>query len=255
MPEIFGRLSQSEEEEALAHWLEELGVPDPWVSAATLVAAGVRKSEIATKLDGIRPEAAAAGVQWLENVLRIDELIADARHATGRIGELVASVKRYSYMDEAPYQEIDVHDGLDSTLKMFNSETRKGIEVKREYDRALPRIFAYPSELNQVWTNLIDNALDAMSGSGTLTIRTVREPEAALVEIGDTGSGIPEEIQSRIFEPFFTTKGVGKGTGLGLDIVYRIVTRRHHGTIRLYSQPGNTRFQVRVPYKQPVEKN
>ena len=114
----------------------------------------------------------------------------------------------------------------------------------------MPKIFAYASELNQVWTNLIDNAIDAMDGKGTLTIRTIREPEAALVEIVDTGAGIPEDIKSRIFEPFFTTKSVGKGTGLGLDIVYRIVTRRHHGSIRVYSEPGQTRFQVRLPYKQ-----
>jgi signal transduction histidine kinase len=247
-------LGRADEEEALAQWLDALGVPDAWLCAPTLVAAGLLKADLAARVDAMPRESVLAGLQWLENVLRIDELIQDARNATGRISELVASVKQYSYMDEAPFQEIDIHDGLDSTLRMFASETKKGIEVVREYDRSLPRIHAFAPELNQVWTNLIDNAIDALDGHGKLTIRTQREPESALVEIEDTGSGIPDEIRGRIFEPFFTTKGVGKGTGLGLDIVYRIVTRRHHGTIRVYSRPGQTRFQVRFPYKQETEK-
>jgi signal transduction histidine kinase len=243
-------LDRSDEEERMSSFLDQLGVKDPWVVAPTLVGAGMRQSELERKLAGIDPKAAVAGLEWLEQVLRVDDLLGDARSATGRISELVKTIKAYSHMDEAPYQEIDLHEGIDSTLKMFGAATKKGIEVVREYDRTLPKICAYPGELNQVWTNLIDNAIDAMDGSGRLTIRTAREPEGALVEIEDTGSGIPEEIKSRIFEPFFTTKGVGKGTGLGLDIVYRIVTRRHHGSIRMDSKPGNTRFQVRLPYKQ-----
>jgi signal transduction histidine kinase len=243
-------LDRADEEDRMCTWLNQLGVKESWIVAPTLVGAGMRKDELASKLSGIDPQASVAGLEWLEQVLRVDDLLGDARSATGRISELVKTIKAYSHMDEAPYQEIDVHDGLDSTLKMFASATKKGIEVVREYDRSLPKISAYAGELNQVWTNLIDNAVDAMNGNGRLTIRTAHEPDAALVEIEDNGSGIPEEIKSRIFEPFFTTKGVGKGTGLGLDIVYRIVTRRHHGTIRMYSEPGRTRFQVRLPYKQ-----
>jgi signal transduction histidine kinase len=243
-------LDRADEEERMCNWLDQLGVKESWVVAPTLVGAGMRQSELADKLAGIDPQSAVAGLEWLEQVLRIDDLLGDARSATGRISELVKTIKQYSHMDEAPYQEIDLHEGIDSTLKMFNSVTKKGIEVVREYDRSLPKICAYASELNQVWTNLIDNAVDAMNGSGRLTIRTSREADAALVEIEDTGTGIPDDIKSRIFEPFFTTKSVGKGTGLGLDIVYRIVTRRHHGTIRMYSKPGQTRFQVRLPYKQ-----
>lgn len=248
-PQLEG-LERTDEEERMSCWLETIGVKEPWVVAPTLVGAGMRQDELAAKLAGIDAQAAIAGLEWLEQVLRVDDLLGDARNATRRISELVKSIKQYSHMDEAPYQEIDVHEGLDSTLKMFASVAKKGIEVVREYDRSLPRIYAYASELNQVWTNLIDNAIDAMNGSGRLTIRTSREPDAALIEIEDTGTGIPDEIKSRIFEPFFTTKAVGKGTGLGLDIVYRIVTRRHHGTIRMYSKPGETRFQVRLPFKQ-----
>jgi signal transduction histidine kinase len=243
-------LDRADEEERMCTWLDDLGVKESWVVAPTLVGAGVRKDDLAARLVGIDPKAAVAGLEWLEQVLRVDDLLGDARSATGRISELVKTIKAYSHMDEAPYQEIDLHEGIDSTLKMFASATKKSIEVVREYDRSMPKISAYASELNQVWTNLIDNAIDAMDGNGKLTVRTVREPEAALVEIEDTGSGIPEDIQGRIFEPFFTTKSVGKGTGLGLDIVYRIVTRRHHGQVRVYSQPGQTRFQVRLPFKQ-----
>jgi signal transduction histidine kinase len=243
-------LDRADEEERMCGFLDQLGVKDSWVIAPTLVGAGMRQDELETKLEGIDPQAAVAGLEWLEQVLRVEDLLNDARSATGRVSELVKSIKQYSHMDEAPYQEIDLHEGIDSTLKMFASATKKSIEIVREYDRSIPKICAYASELNQVWTNLIDNAIDAMDGSGRLTIRTTREPDAALVEIEDSGSGIPEDIKGRIFEPFFTTKSVGKGTGLGLDIVYRIVTRRHHGTIRVYSKPGQTRFQVRVPYKQ-----
>jgi len=242
-------LTRADEEEALAGYLETLGVNDAWVVAPTLVAVGIRKSELEPKLAHLPPRAAAAGVSWLEGVLRTEDLLSDARNALQRIAEIVASVKQYSHMDEAPYQEIDLHEGLDATLKMFNSAIDEGIEVQREYDRSIPKICAYSSELNQVWTNLVDNALDAMNGKGRLTIRTQKEPEGVLVEIVDSGPGIPPEVQSRMFEPFFTTKPVGKGTGLGLDISYRIVTKRHGGSIRVQSRPGDTRLQVRLPFR------
>jgi signal transduction histidine kinase len=159
-------------------------------------------------------------------------------------------------MDQAPEQEVDLHGGLDSTLTIMAYKIKKaGVAVVREYDRSLPRICAYGSELNQVWTNLIDNAVDAMSGNGTgsmkqLTVRTAHDPVGVLVEISDTGSGIPPEVQNRIYDPFFTTKPVGEGTGLGLDAVSRIV-RKHRGDIRVDSKPGDTRFQVRLPLSRP----
>jgi len=189
-------------------------------------------------------------------LLTAASLVHEVEQSTARISELVKAIKEYSYMDQAPEQEIDVNAGLDSTLTILSYKIRKsGVTVQREYDRTLPRVCAWGSELNQAWTNLIDNALDAMSGNGAdsmrrLSLRTARDPEGVLVEIGDTGSGVPKEIREKIFDPFFTTKGVGEGTGLGLDIVRRIV-QKHRADIRLESSPGDTRFQVRLPLSRP----
>ena len=167
--------------------------------------------------------------------------------ATERISTLVGAARQYSQMDRAPYQVIDVHELLDSTLLMLSRKIGDRINVVKDYDRSLPSVPAYAAELNQVWTNLIDNAVAAMEGEGTLTIRTARDNDFLLVEICDTGPGVPAEIQERIFEPFFTTKPVGEGTGLGLDISWRIVVNKHHGDLRVESVPGDTRFQVRLP--------
>jgi signal transduction histidine kinase len=211
-------IAQSDLEDALTEWLEDHGIEDAWRLASPLATAG------------IGPE-------------RLDAIAA-------RISDLVASINEYSYMDQAPQQEIDLHEGLESTLKMLSYKLRKAnVDVVREYDRALPRVCAYGSELNQVWTNLIDNAIDAMKekGQGTLTLRTGRHHEEAVVEIVDDGPGIPEPARTRIFEPFFTTKGVGEGSGLGLDIARRIVRTRHKGEIRFESRPGETTFEVRLP--------
>jgi signal transduction histidine kinase len=167
-------------------------------------------------------------------------------NATGRIADLVQSIKEYSYMDQMPEQEVDVHKGIESTLKMLRHRLKNGISIQRDYDKAAPTVCARGSELNQVWTNLIDNALDAMGPNGELRLRTAHDTSHVLVEIGDSGPGIPAEIRNRVFEPFFTTKQVGEGTGLGLDVVYRIV-QSHGGDVRVESVPGDTRFQVRLP--------
>jgi len=159
-------------------------------------------------------------------------------------------MKDYSHLDKGPFERIDIHDGLESTLVILAHKLKKGVKVERDYDRTLPKVCARGGELNQVWTNIIHNAIDAMEGEGSLTLRTTRDRDFVLVEIGDTGPGIAPELQQRIFEPFFTTKDVGHGTGLGLDISYRIVVRRHHGDIRVQSQPGDTRFQVWLPIEQ-----
>jgi signal transduction histidine kinase len=164
-----------------------------------------------------------------------------------RISSLVAAAKQYSQLDRTPFQVVDVHDLLKATLVMLNGKIGKGITVVKEFDRSLPPIHAYAAELNQVWTNLIDNALGAMGESGTLTLRTGRADDRIFVEIADTGPGIDPAIRPRIFEPFFTTKPVGQGTGLGLDISYRIVVNKHHGDIRVDSSPGDTRFRVVLP--------
>jgi signal transduction histidine kinase len=167
--------------------------------------------------------------------------------AVSRISGLVSAAKQYSQLDRAPHQTVDVHGLLDATMVMLNAKIPESVTVVREYDRTLPEIPAYAAELNQVWTNLIDNAIAAMPDGGTLTLRTLRDGDRLAVEVADTGVGIPEAIRPRIFEPFFTTKPVGEGTGLGLDISYRIVVNKHHGDIRVSSQPGDTRFRVLLP--------
>ncbi len=177
------------------------------------------------------------------------ELLRTVEQSAQRIADLVGAIKDYSYMDKAPQQEVDVQGSLETTLTILRFKWKHGVEIVRDYAPDLPCITAYGSELNQVWTNLIDNALDALDGKGHLFVRTAQEDDHVLVEIGDDGPGIPADIQSRIFEPFFTTKGVGKGTGLGLDTAYRIVVTRHHGDIQVHSEPGNTRFQVRLPIR------
>jgi signal transduction histidine kinase len=194
-------------------------------------------------------------LSWLEATLSGVGLLQEIKLSSTRISELVTAMKDYSYMDRAPLQEVDVHEGIESTLKILSYKLKQGVVVKREYGD-LPRICAYGRQLNQVWTNLIDNAIDATGGKGNIWIRTSQEGDSPngdnsgsriLVEIADDGTGIPPDIQPRIFEQFFTTKEVGKGTGLGLDIARRIVVGQHKGDIRFDSQPGNTRFQVRLP--------
>ena len=193
----------------------------------------------------------ANALRWLADTIETELLLNEVTDSVARISSLVGAAKQYSQLDRAPYQVVDIHELLDSTLTMLTSKIGDGITVVRDYDRKLPRIPAFPGELNQVWTNLIDNAASAMNGSGTLTIRTALDRDQLLIEFGDTGPGVPPEIQDRIFEPFFTTKPVGQGTGLGLDISYRIVVGRHHGDLRVESVPGDTRFRVWLPLSAP----
>jgi signal transduction histidine kinase len=176
--------------------------------------------------------------------------MSEIEDTTTRISTLVGAAKQYSQLDRAAFLMVDVHDLINSTLLMFSAKLGAGIKVVKDYDRSLPEIPAYAAELNQVWTNLIDNAVSAMAGTGTLTVRTTREADQVLIEFADTGPGIPAEIKDRIFEPFFTTKPVGEGTGLGLDISWRIIVNKHRGDLRVESQPGDTRFQVRLPIEQ-----
>ena len=198
-------------------------------------------------------------LSWLTTTTKVDQLLYEIKSSTTRISDLVSAVKSYSYMDQAPLQEVDIHKGIESTLMILQYKIRKAdITISREYDSNLPHINAYGNELNQVWTNLIDNAIDGIGEHGTISIRTKNEGnDHILVEIADNGSqGIPENIKSRIFEPFFTTKDLDKGTGLGLSISHRIVTETHRGDIHVYSRPGETRFQVRLPiiYNEGLEK-
>ena len=243
-------LEAGDREDALAERLQSAAVENPWEVAPTLVAAGLDEAWLDRVMESAGP-AAPAAVRWLAVGLDIETLVADIRNSAGRISELVGAMKDYSHLDKAPYEDVDVRDGLTKTLIMLSHKLKQGINVVKDYDPGLPTIRARPGELKQVWTNIIANAVDAMGGHGTLTIRTSRDHDCVLVEIGDTGPGIPPELQRRIFEPFFTTKDVGQGTGLGLDISYRIVTRRHHGDIQVRSVPGDTLFQVWLPIDQP----
>jgi signal transduction histidine kinase len=185
--------------------------------------------------------------------LETEQLMMEIEDSTERISHLVGAAKQYSQLDRAAHQEIDVQDGLISTLTMLNYKIKESgkITLHKDFAADLPMIPAHPAELNQVWTNLIDNAIQAMPEGGTLTVRTRRDDDHVVVEIGDTGVGIPENLHSKIFEPFFTTKPVGEGTGLGLDICYRVVTQRHGGDLRVVSRPGDTRFVVRLPLNEP----
>ncbi len=244
-------LEVGDREDALSERLQDAGVEDAWDLAATLAAAGLSDAWL-DRVIACAGAAAPHAVQWLAAVLDVESLVSEIRSSAGRISELVAAMKDYSHLDKGPFDRVDVHDGIESTLVIFGHKLKKGVKVVRDYDRSLPKICAQGGELNQVWTNLIDNAIDAMDGKGALTIRTSRENDCVLVEIADTGSGIAPDIERRVFEPFFTTKDVGQGTGLGLDISYRIVVRRHHGDIRVESKPGDTRFRVLLPIEQPA---
>jgi signal transduction histidine kinase len=240
-------LDQSDQEDAVTDWLEDHDIKNSWKLAPTYVNSGIYIDKLDNLSSAIPLDKLEIVLHWLEATLAQNCLLNQIEQSSARISEIVKAVKGYSYMDLAPLQEIDVHQGIENTLIIFGHKLKKGITVKREYDQTLPPIQAYGSELNQVWTNLIDNAIDAMKGQGQLTIRTAKDNTCILVEIADTGTGIPEALQPRIFEPFFTTKEVATGTGLGLDIAYRIIVKKHHGDIHVESKPGNTCFRVYLP--------
>jgi signal transduction histidine kinase len=234
-------------EDELADWLDERGIEQSWDLAAVFVAGGLRLPHLDEVAQTVPAELLDGALRWLAYTVETENLLREITDATARISALIGAAKQYSQLDRAPHQWIDLHEGLDATLVMLARKLGGGIKVIKDYDRALPPVPAYPAELNQVWTNLIANAADAMAGHGTLTVHTAREDARALVEITDTGPGIAPENRERIFEPFFTTKPVGAGTGLGLDVSWRIVVNRHHGDLRVLSEPGDTRFQVRLP--------
>ncbi len=240
-------MEASDREDVITDWLDDHSVRDGWDMAPTLVAAGLDVAwleHVSVTVDRAMLESA---LRWLNYTVETELLMNEIEDSTTRISTLVGAAKQYSQLDRAPYQVVNVHELLDSTLMMLSGKIPPGIEVVKDYDLSLPSIPAYAGELNQVWTNLIDNAVSAMHGSGTLTVRTGMDREQVFVDFCDTGPGVPPEIRDRIFEPFFTTKPVGEGTGLGLDISWRIVVNKHHGDLSLQSSPGDTRFRVRLP--------
>jgi signal transduction histidine kinase len=251
-PTHLSPLEVSDREDELGDWLEEREVPKAYDIAPAFVAKGLGVEWVKGIEDRIGAGSLPAAMHWLFHTAEAEALLADIDDASRRISGLLARAKQYSQMDRAPLQHVDVHDLLDSTLALMRHKMGPHVHVVTDYDRSLPEIDVWAAELNQVWTNLMDNAIDAMDGQGTLTLRTARDGAQLQVEIGDSGPGIPEEVRSRIFEPFFSTKQVGKGTGLGLDISRRIVVERHGGALSVKSRPGDTRFQVRLPLNPPA---
>lgn len=246
-------LTLSEREEELLHWLESYGARDAWKLTEPLAAAGIEVSILEHLMQRWRDhpgELRDQGLQWLALSFDVVRMINNGLRGAERISELVASMRSYSYLDQGAQQFIDIHEGLEETLKLLSHRLAQ-VEICRTYDRSLPQILAFGSELNQVWTQLIDNAIDAMGTHGILEIQTFLDGRFVCIEIIDSGVGIPAEIQSRIFEPFYSTKGPGGGSGLGLDVVSRVVQNRHQGTIAVASSPGRTCFSIRLPLPDP----
>ncbi|PSB54878.1 ATPase [Chamaesiphon polymorphus CCALA 037] len=241
-------IAQSEAEDAIADWLADREIANPWQLAPMLVMAELDAARLDEVAAQISPDCLECVLTWLETTLTSIKLLEEIQLGSTRISELITAMKNYSYLDRSPLQQIDIHEGIENTLIILKHKLKYGVSVTKEYAANLPQISAYAPQLNQVWTNLIDNAIDATNGKGQLWIRTALEDECILVEIADDGAGIPGDVRSRIFDQFFTTKEVGKGTGLGLDIARRIVGQ-HQGKISFTSEPGNTRFQVRLPIK------
>ncbi len=241
-------LDAADAEDELLARLEHLGIAEPWSLAEPLAAAGIDDQWLSRVAELAGP-ATLAALRWVAATLTAGRLAAELQESTERMSMLVGAVKTYSYMDRGELIEVDIHEGIETTLTVLGFKLKQTtIDVVREYDRTLPQLTVRGSELNQVWTNLLDNAIDALGGQGTITITTQREgSDCALVEIADDGPGVPEEIAERLFDPFFTTKDVGHGTGLGLATARRIVVDRHQGSLTLETRPGRTVFQVRLP--------
>jgi signal transduction histidine kinase len=245
-------LAVSDLEETLASWLSGHGVGDEWEIAPALAAAGVEAAWCERAAGILGAPALGPGLLWVASTFSVASLLAEIKESSRRISELVAAVQSYSQLDRASMQRIEVTDGIESTLVMLGHKLRGGVTVVRDYGTGVPAVDAHAGELNQVWTNLIDNAIEAMDGRGTLRVRTRADGGHVVIEVADTGRGMPPEVAARAFEPFFTTKDVGKGTGLGLDIARRIVTERHGGTITIESAPGDTVLRVRLPVRRAV---
>ena len=252
-------IEASDREDDVADWLDDHDVYGPYDLSPVMVAAGLDRDfleHVATSVALTSTGRLDGALRWITYTVETELLMNEIQEAVTRVSALVGAAKRYSQLDRGTHSDTDIHEGLDSTLVMLGGKLGVGIQVVKDYDRTLPTVPANAAELNQVWTNLIDNAIGAMGGvdgQGTLTVRTARADDCVLVEIGDTGPGVPDELKRRIFEPFFTTKAVGDGTGLGLDISYRIVAQRHGGDLRVDSRPGDTRFQVKLPTRRAAD--
>lgn len=249
-PPVLDSLTRSDLEQKWEMWLEDLGIENGWLHSPFLAELDLTE-EAQQQLEGLMQRGVLNVVLlYLNAYFTASRMTAEIDSASSRISEIIKALKSYSYLDQAPMQMVDIHRGIEDTLLILRSKIREDIKIQRQYAEDLPEIYAYGSELNQVWTNLIDNAIDALPGGGQITIRSHWNKKWAVIEIEDNGTGIPEEIRGRIFDPFFTTKPVGEGTGLGLDISYNIVVHKHHGDLKVSSKPGLTCFEVWLPLVQ-----
>jgi signal transduction histidine kinase len=246
-PDSLEPLERSDREEVMETWLDDRDVDDPWELAPSLVSMGQQPETLEHLAESFEAEEFDVVLQALASHFTVHRLLVEMGHGTNRIADIVGALKSYTYLDQAPVQEIDVREGLDDTLVMLNSKLKDGVSVERDYQEDLPRIEAHGSELNQVWTNLIDNAVAAIGGEGKLRLRAYTDDSYVVVEVVDDGPGVPREVQENVFDPFFTTKAPGEGTGLGLNISHNIVVQKHKGEISVDSKPGETRFVVRLP--------
>jgi signal transduction histidine kinase len=244
-------IGQSERESQLVDWLAAHGVTKPWLVAPVFAARDIAPDDLRAIADDLTPEQFNAAIGWIARLLDLRSVMDDAMHGANRISDIVAAMKSYSFMDRGPQQEIDLHEGIDDTLTVMTHEMKRGMAVTRDYDRSLPRIQAFGSELNQVWTRIIENAIEAMNGQGNIAIRTRRDGNYAVIEIADDGPGLPPDTVAHLFEPFFTSKRAdsaqGQSVGLGLHLAYRIVVNRHGGTIGVRSDAAGTVFRVTLP--------
>jgi signal transduction histidine kinase len=250
-PSSLDPVARSDLEEEVEDWLDRNGIEDPWEHASTLVSMGLCAAELEGLIKTFDPAVAPVVIDYFGSQFTAYTLLEEIGHGARRIAEIVKALKGYSYMDQAPVQSVDVREGLNDTLVMLSSKLRDGIEVHLDYEEDLPHIPGYGSELNQVWTNLIDNAIGAMDGKGTLDLKSYQDGDWVVVEVGDSGPGIPAEAREKIFDPFFTTKAPGEGTGLGLNISHGIVVEKHGGQISVESTPGATRFTIKLPISEP----
>jgi signal transduction histidine kinase len=246
-PTSLDPIARSDLEQEVEGWLDKSGIEDPWEHAPALVEMGLCAAELEELTRDFRPSEIPLVIDFFASRYSASNLLEDIGHGTQRVAQIVEALKGYSFMDQAPVQLLDVREGLNDTLVMLNSKLVGGIDVNRAYSEEVPRIQGYGSELNQVWTSLIDNAITAMGNEGRLEVKAHQEGDWVVVEVGDNGPGIPVEIQDKIFDPFYTTKAPGEGTGLGLNLSHGIVVEKHRGEISFESRPGETRFTVKLP--------
>ncbi len=246
-PSSLDPIDRSDLEQEVEAWLEQNGVKDPWQHASILVAMGLCATELEDLTGSFDDALTPLVIEYFGSRFTAYTLLQEIGHGTERIAEIVKALKGYSYMDQAPIQAVDVREGLNDTLVMLSSKLREGIKVDLDFADDLPSVEGYGSELNQVWTNLIDNAISAMDGQGALELKAYQDNDSVVVEVADSGAGIPAEAQEKIFDPFYTTKAPGEGTGLGLNISHGIIVEKHAGHIAVNSKPGATRFTITLP--------